>query len=83
MYDELVKALRMCGYPASFWYCGNGCIFARDGGSCGGSPLLSAAASAIDELNERLHDYRTALARRGVEDAAPYAGEEDDDGETV
>ena len=72
MYDEVVKALRMCGYPKSYWYCEHGCIFSRGGSVCDRTPLLSAAASAIDELNERLHDYRTALARRG-DDIRPHA----------
>ena len=65
MYEDIQIALRMCGYPFSVYYCGHGCPFARDGGTCNVTPLLSAAASAIGDLNETLNDYRAACKNLG------------------
>jgi len=63
MYENIATALRMCGYPWSVYYCGHGCPFAKDGGACDVTPLLSAAASVIDHLNETLNDYRAACKK--------------------
>lgn len=62
-YSEIVTALRMCGYPGSVYWCGHGCPFSVNGGTCDLHALRSAAASAIDDLDERLQDYRTAVRR--------------------
>ena len=52
MYEELVKALRNCGYPNSYRYCPN-CVFVgKYGGSCELKKLLPAAAAAIEELQK-------------------------------
>ena len=64
MYEDVVKALRMCGYPVSYYWCSHGCCFAVDGSTCRTGPMISAAASAIEDLNERLNDYRVACERR-------------------
>jgi hypothetical protein len=63
MYESLVTALRMCGYPWSVYYCGHGCPFSEDGAQCTITPLLSAAAQAIEDMSETLHDYRTACKK--------------------
>ena len=55
MYEEIVSALRNCGFPNSYRYCPN-CVFAgKYGGSCDLKKLLPEAADAIEELS-RLHE---------------------------
>ena len=49
MYEELVYALKKCGYPGDVHYCRD-CVFANDGGTCHRKKLLPAAADAIEEL---------------------------------
>lgn len=50
MYEELVYALKKCGYPGDVHYCRD-CVFANDGGTCHRKKLLPAAADAIEELS--------------------------------
>ena len=52
MYEDLVYALKKCGYPGDVHYCRD-CVFANDGGTCHRKKLLPAAADAIEELQGR------------------------------
>jgi len=52
MYEELIKALKNCGYPGCGHYCSNGCVMSPDGtATCGQTPLLRKAANVIEELS--------------------------------
>ena len=59
MYEELIKALKNCGYPGCGHYCSNGCVMSPDGtATCGQTPLLRKAANVIEELSAK---YEKAL----------------------
>ena len=59
MYEELIKALKNCGYPGCGHYCSNGCGMSPDGtATCGQTPLLRKAANVIEELSAK---YEKAL----------------------
>lgn len=59
MYEELIKALKNCGYPGCGHYCSNGCVMSPDGtATCGQTPLLRKAANVIEELSVK---YEKAL----------------------
>ena len=59
MYEELIKALKNCGYPGCGHYCSNGCVMSPDGtATCGKTPLLRKAANVIEELSAK---YEKAL----------------------
>ncbi|MBO6269304.1 MAG: DUF551 domain-containing protein [Clostridium sp.] len=51
MYEELVCALKKCGYPGDVHFCRD-CVFTNDGGTCHREKLLPAAADAIEELSK-------------------------------
>lgn len=53
MYEELVYALKKCGYPGDV-HCCRDCVFANDGETCHRKKLLPAAADAIEELQKDL-----------------------------
>lgn len=50
MYEEICATLKQCGFPDSYYYCGHGCPFAKNGTSCNREDLLHAAAGAIETL---------------------------------
>ena len=59
MYEELIKALKNCGYPGCGHYCSNGCVMSPDGtATCGQTPLLRKTANVIEELSAK---YEKAL----------------------
>lgn len=59
MYEELIKALKNCGYPGCGHYCSNGCVMSPDGtATCEQTPLLRKAANVIEELSAK---YEKAL----------------------
>jgi hypothetical protein len=59
MYEELIKALKNCGYHGCVHYCSNGCVMSPDGtATCGQTPLLRKAANVIEELSAK---YEKAL----------------------
>ena len=59
MYEELIKALKNCGYPGCGHYCSKGCVMSPDGtATCGQTPLLRKAANVIEELSAK---YEKAL----------------------
>ena len=59
MYEDLIKALKNCGYPGCGHYCSNGCVMSPDGtATCEQTPLLRKAANVIEELSAK---YEKAL----------------------
>lgn len=50
MYEELIGALKKCGYPGDVHYCRD-CFLSDSGRTCHMKKLLSAAADAIEALN--------------------------------
>lgn len=64
MYEELIKALKNCGYPGCCHYCSNGCVMSPDGtATCGQTPLLRKAANVIEELSAK---YDKALYEKAL-----------------
>lgn len=49
MHEEIIGALKKCGYPGDVHYCRD-CVFANHGGTCRMKKLLPAAADAIETL---------------------------------
>lgn len=64
MYEELIKALKNCGYPGCYHYCSNGCVMSPDGtATCEQTPLLRKAANVIEELSAK---YDKALYEKAL-----------------
>lgn len=68
MYEELIKALKNCGYPGCYHYCSNGCVMSPDGtATCEQTPLLRKAANVIEELSAK---YDKALYEKALYEKA-------------
>jgi lipopolysaccharide biosynthesis regulator YciM len=52
MYEELIGALKKCGYPGDVHYCRD-CFLSDSGMTCRMKKLLPAAADAIEELSKK------------------------------
>lgn len=50
MYEELIGALKKCGYPGDVHYCRD-CFLSDSGRTCHMKKLLSAAADVIEKLD--------------------------------
>ena len=53
MYEEIVKALRNCGFPYDVHYCRKCVCQLEHGGSCDCRRLFPLAADAIEKLTDR------------------------------
>ena len=74
MYEELVYALKKCGYPGDV-HCCRDCVFANDGGTCHRKKLLPSAADAIEELQkdlERSKDFEAFWQHEAEEALRKY-----------
>ena len=66
MYEELIKALKNCGYPGCGHYCSKGCVMSPDGtATCGQTPLLRKAANVIEELSAKYEKALRDLVKQG------------------
>ena len=54
MYEEIVKALRNCGFPYDVHYCRKCVCQLEHGGSCDCRRLFPRAADAIEELSGKV-----------------------------
>ena len=62
MYEELIKALKNCNYPACGYYCSQGCFMSQEGSTCELIPLLRKAADVIEELQKQRDEWESHAA---------------------